>query len=109
MKVVAAAGALVLFVAILLARSGGPIEADATEHVQLNAVLGPLSTSQTLEQRFTAQADELSSITMRFGTGGGVTRCKVRVQLTSDGAEIASRVIPCASLVPDSTPFEVLR
>ncbi len=104
-----AAGALVLFIGILLGRSGGPVEADTTEHVKPNAVIGPLTTAPTVEQRFTARADELSSITMRFGTGGGVSRCKVGVRLTSVGTEVASRVIPCAALTPDSAPFEILR
>jgi hypothetical protein len=97
-----------VFVVVLLARSGGPIEADTTEHVKLNNVIGPVATTPSLQQRFTARADGLSSITMRFGTGGGVTRCSVRVAVSSAGAEVASRVIPCASL-PESAPVEVAR
>jgi hypothetical protein len=105
---VAAAAALALFIGVLLARSGGPIHADTTEHVRLTSVMGPLSENTPLRQRFTARADELSAITMRFGTGGGVTRCDVAVRVTSGGQEISSRVIPCGSMA-DSVPLEVAR
>jgi hypothetical protein len=99
---------LAVFIGVMLWRSGGPIHADTTEHVTLSNVMGPLADDTVLQQRFTARADELSSITMRFGTGGGVTRCSIGVRVTSEGSEVSSRVIPCGSL-EDSVPVEVAR
>ena len=98
---------LIAFIGVLLARTGGPIRADATEHVKLSTVFGPLSPSTSLRQSFIARADGLSSVEMRFGTFGGVTRCTVEVRITSNDSEVAARQIPCASLVPDSALVQV--
>jgi hypothetical protein len=92
---------------VLLARTGGPIYADTTEHVRPNSVIGPLSPTKSLHQSFVAHADGLSSIEMRFGTFGGVTKCTVGVRVTSESSVISSGEIPCASLVPDSARVQV--
>ena len=68
-----AAGSSCSFVGILLARSGGPIEADTTEHVKLNTVFGPLATSpKRSSRRFTARADGSRRSRCASAPSGGV-------------------------------------
>lgn len=106
----AAAGLAVLVLAVLFHR-GGPVAAADTEHVRLSGSQGPLDDNVVATQRFTAAADGLSSIAMRFATSGGVTDCIVIASLHEVAApdvELARSERRCPD-VPDSELIDVLR
>jgi hypothetical protein len=99
---------LVVVLAVVLLRPGGPIGADTTEHGGPTAVTPPIVPGADVRQRFTAPAGGLSAITVRFGTLGGNDECVLRVQLRAGSEPVAGAVVDCGD-VPDSALFELLR
>jgi 4-amino-4-deoxy-L-arabinose transferase-like glycosyltransferase len=95
-------------IVVALLRPGGPVGGDRPEGLEFQEPID-LEGGQTLAQPFTASNDDLSSITMRFGTYGGRTGCAIEVELTERASPddvIAERVLPCRD-IPDSSLFRV--
>jgi hypothetical protein len=89
-------GTLAVITAGLL-RPGGSIQADRTEHVPQGslAALPALEPGAGLEQRFEADADGLSQVSVRFGTYARTGTGTVVVRLdTAEGEPVAAATIP---------------
>lgn len=103
---------LVLLVLAALLRPGGGVEADQTEHLGLldTQAMPAIAPGNGVEQRFVADADGLSQVSVRFGTyavadGTGT----VVVQLLDDGGQpISASIIPF-SRVRDASLMAVAR
>ena len=106
----AAVVSVVIFVSLVaLLRPGGPVGGDIPEGVVIDEPIQLVGAGE-LVQRFTASDDGLSSISLRFGTYGGNTRCQVVVSLvepTAPEEPLARARLPCRDL-PDSSLFEAL-
>ncbi len=100
--------ALLAVTLVALLRPVTSVHADVTEHVLVAKALPPITPERPLRQSFTARADGLSHVTVRFGTYGGATSCAVRIRLTRSGSTVAERVVECRDL-PDTSPFVALR
>jgi hypothetical protein len=85
---------------IVLPRSAGPASLDRELHLSGGAGLPPVLVDAPTEQTFTALADGLSGVVVRFGTYRGATKCSITAAVSdSTGALVSRRTFPCKDLV----------
>lgn len=92
---------------VLVMQPVAPMSPDRSEHYRSLTPLPPLSPGTELVQVITARADHLSQVLARFGTYGGVTGCRIDVEVAdASGRALTSRPLPC-SRIPDNCPVVV--
>lgn len=101
---------LVGSILVALARPGGPVLADAAAHLDPAVPLPTLADPDAaLVQRFEAEADGLSTVSVRVGTFGGNDDCALRFRLVEvrSQAQVAASDRDCAD-IPDSVLIAAL-
>lgn len=95
---------LAIVLAIVLTRPATNVLADDGDHPNKLEAIAPITAEAPNIQRFTAHANGLTDVIVRFGTYGGVKRCAVRAQVFSGSTTLADRRIECAEM-PDTARF----
>jgi hypothetical protein len=89
---------VLLLLAVILLRPGGPTLSDDTEHVQRSTVLPFLAAGQTVQQTFTSGDDGLTQVMVRFAVGDGVTGCSVEAEVRNEARVLGHRSARCDAL-----------